>query len=89
MYYIYDEPFETKEEAWESFVDEFDFTESCALDELCEKMRIDKDELLGRFLLLSLRGERFEDTEKIIEALEEVFANNLREEEDEGDEDGD
>lgn len=85
MYYIEDEAFETKEEAWESFVDEFDFTESCALDELCEKMCVDKDELLGRFLLLSLRGERFEDTEKIIEALIEVFEDNLREEdEDEG-----
>lgn len=87
MYYIYDEAFETKEEAWESFVDEFDFTESCALDELCEKMRVDKDELLGRFLLLSLRGERFEDTEKIIEALIEVFEDNLREEDEDEEED--
>lgn len=86
MYYIYDEPFETKEEAWESFWDDFDFTKSGALDELCKKMRVDKDELLGRFLLLPLKGECFEDSERIIEALEEIFADNLMEEDEKEDE---
>ena len=44
MYYIDGEAFETKDVAFEYFIDGFDFTDGSNLDELCEKMEYTKEE---------------------------------------------
>ena len=87
MYYIDGEFFEEKEEAFEYFIDGFDFTDSSTLDELCEKMEYTKEELLGTILSLSLRNETLDNLcDRVLDAIEEIFQENLVE--DEG-EDGD
>lgn len=88
MYYIDGEFFEEKEEAFEYFIDSLDFTDSSTLDELCEKMEYTKEELLGTLLSLSLRNETLDNlSERVLDAIEEIFQENLVEDEDE--EDGD
>ena len=84
MYYIDGEAFETKEDAFDYFLDGFDFTDGSSLDELCEKMEYTKEELLGTLLLLSFRNETFPDlSERVLDAIEEIFQENLEEEEEE------
>lgn len=91
MYYIDDETFETKEEAFDYFFDCLDFTDCSTLDEICEKMGYTKEELLGTLLSLSLRNETLDNlSERVLDAMEEIFQENLLEEdEDEDEEDGD
>lgn len=88
MYYIDSEAFETKDVAFEYFIDALDFTDGSTLDELCEKMEYTKEELLGTLLSLSLRNETLDNlSERVLDAIEEIFQENLVEDEDE--EDGD
>ena len=93
MYYCIDgETFETKEDAFEYFIDALDFTDGSTLDELCEKMEYTKEELLGTLLSLSLRNETLDNlSERVLDAIEEIFQENLEEEdeEEEEEEDGD
>lgn len=93
MYYLDGEFFEEKEEAFEYFIDSLDFTDGSTLDELCEKMKYTKEELLGTILSLSLRNETIDNlSERVLDAMEEIFQENLVEEdedEDEDEEDGD
>ena len=93
MYYLDGEFFEEKEEAFEYFIDSFDFTNRSSLNELCKKMTYTKEELLGTLLLLSLRNETLDNlSERVLDAIEEIFQENLVEEdedEDEKEEDGD
>ena len=91
MYYIDGEAFETKDVAFEYFIDGFDFTDGSTLDELCEKMEYTKEELLGTLLSLSLRNETLDNlSNRVLDAIEEIFQENLVEvEEDEDEEDGD
>ena len=87
MYYIDGEAFETKDVAFEYFIDCLDFTDGSTLDELCEKMEYTKEELLGTLLSLSLRNETLDNlSERVLDAIEEIFQENLvdEEEEDEG-----
>lgn len=86
MYYIDGEAFETKDVAFEYFIDALDFTDGSTLDELCEKMRYTKEELLGTLLSLSLRNETLDNlSERVLDAIEEIFQENLEEEEEEDD----
>ena len=92
MYYIDGEAFETKEDAFDYFFDCFDFTDGSSLDELCEKMEYTKEELLGTLLSLSLRNETLDNlSERVFYAIEEIFQENLveNEDEEEKEEDGD
>ena len=92
MYYCIDgETFETKEDAFDYFLDGFDFTDSSSLDELCEKMEYTKEKLLGTLLLLSFRNETIDNlSERVLDAIEEIFQEEVIEEEDEEEEeDGD
>lgn len=87
MYYIDGEVFGTKEDAFEYFIDGFDFTDSSTLNELCEKMEYTKEELLGTLLSLSLRNETLDNlSERVLDAIEEIFQENLVEDEDEEEE---
>lgn len=87
MYYIDGETFETKEDAFDYFLDGFDFTDGLSLDELCEKMEYTKEELLGTILSLSLRNETFDNLgDRILNAIEEIFQELVEEEEDEEEE---
>jgi hypothetical protein len=89
MYYIDGDIFETKEDAFDYFLDGFDFTDGSSLDELCEKMEYTKEELLGTLLSLTLRNETFDNLgDRVLNAIEEIFQ-ELVEEEDEEEEDGD
>lgn len=93
MYYIDGEAFGTKEDAFNYFLDGFDFTDGSSLDELCEKMEYTKEELLGTLLSLSLRNETIDNlSERILDAIEKIFQEEVieeDEEEDEDEEDGD
>ena len=91
MYYIDGEAFETKDVAFEYFIDGFDFTDGSNLDELCEKMEYSKEVLLGTRLALSLRHETIDNLpERVFDAVEEIFQENLVEEDEEEEEkDGD
>lgn len=92
MYYIDDEAFETREEAFEYFLDDLDFTDISTLDELCMKMGYTKEELLGTLLSLSLRNKTIDNlSERVLDAIEETFQEEVIEEEDEeeDEEDGD
>lgn len=93
MYYCIDgETFETKEDAFDYFLDGFDFTDGSSLDELCEKMEYTKEELLGTLLSLALRNETFDNLgDRVLNAIEEIFQELVEEEEeeDEEEEDGD
>lgn len=92
MYYCIDgETFETKEDAFDYFLDGFDFTDSSSLDELCEKMEYTKEKLLGTLLLLSFRNETIGNlSERVLDAIEEIFQEEVIEEEEEDEEeDGD
>ena len=93
MYYLDGEFFEEKEEAFEYFIDSFDFTDCSSLNELCEKMGYTKEELLGTLLLISLRNETLDNlSERVLDAIEEIFQEEVEETddiEDEEDEDGD
>ena len=93
MYYIDCEAFETEEEAFNYFIDCLDFTNGSTLDELCEKMEYTKEELLGTLLSLSLRNETLDNlSERVLDAIEEIFQEEVIEEdekEDEDEEDGD
>lgn len=91
MWHIDDEAFETKDEAFEYFLDDLDFTDSSTLDELCEKMGYTKKQLLGTLLSLSLRNESLPYLcDRVLDAIEEVFQEEVieEEEEEEDDEDG-
>lgn len=90
MYYIGDEAFETREEAFEYFLDDLDFTDSSTLDELCEKMGYTKEQLLGTLLSLSLRNESLPYLcDRVLDAIEEVFQEEVIEEDEEDKKDGD
>lgn len=90
MYYIDGEAFETKDVAFEYFIDSLDFTDGSTLDELCEKMEYTKEELLGTLLSLSLRNETLDNlSERVLDAIEEIFQENLVENEDEEEEEKD
>ena len=90
MYYLYGEFFEEKEVAFDYFLDSFDFTDSSSLDELCEKMEYTKEELLGTLLSLSLRNETIPNLcDRVLEAIEEIFQEEVEETDDIEDEDGD
>ena len=99
MWHIDDEAFETKDEAFEYFLDDLDFTDSSTLDELCEKMGYTKEQLLGTLLSLSLRNESLPYLcDRVLDAIEEVFqeeveeveeTDDIEDEEDEEEEDGD
>lgn len=87
MYYLDGEFFEEKEEAFEYFIDSLDFTDGSTLDELCEKMEYTKEELLGTILSLSLRNETIDNfSEMVLDAIEEIFQENLVEVEEDEDE---
>ena len=89
MYYIDGEAFETKDVAFWYFIDGFDFTDGSTLDKLCEKMEYTKEELLGTLLSLSFRHETLDKLfESVFDAIEDIFQENLVEDEDE-EEDGD
>ena len=83
MYYCIDgETFETKEDAFDYFLDGFDFTDGSSLDELCEKMEYTKEELLGTLLSLTLRNETFDNLgDRVLNAIEEIFQELVEEEE--------
>lgn len=88
MYYIDSEAFETKDVAFEYFIDGFDFTDGSTLDELCEKMEYTKEELLGTLLSLSLRNETLDNlSERVLDAIEEIFQEEVEETDDIEDED--
>lgn len=90
MYYIDDEIFKTREEAFEYFLDDLDFTDGSTLDELCEKMEYTKEQLLGTLLSLSLRNESLPYLcDRVLDAIEEVFQEEVIEEDEEDEEDGD
>lgn len=83
-YYIDDKLFKTKVEAFEYFLDTFDLTDNFYLNEVCEKMGYTKEELLGTLLSLSLRNETLDNlSERVLDAIEEIFQENLEEEEEE------
>lgn len=90
-YYIDGETFETKEDAFDYFLDGFDLTDGLSLDELCEKMEYTKEELLGTLLSLALRNETFDNLDdRVLNAIEEIFQELVDEvEEEEEEEDGD
>lgn len=84
MYYIDDEIFKTREEAFEYFLDDLDFTDDSTLDELCEKMGYTKEQLLGTLLSLSLRNESLPYLcDRVLDAIEEVFQEEVIEEDEE------
>lgn len=88
MYYIDDEIFKTREEAFEYFLDDLDFTDDSTLDELCEKMGYTKEQLLGTLLSLSLRNESLPYLcDRVLDAIEEVFQEEVIEEDEEDEED--
>lgn len=88
MYYIDGGIFGTKEDAFEYFIDGLDFTDSSTLDELCMKMGYTKEELLGTLLSLSLRNKTIDNlSERVLDAIEETFQEEVIEEEEEEDED--
>lgn len=94
MYYIDGETFEIKEDAFDYFLDGFDFTDDSSLDKLCEKMEYTKEELLGTLLSLSLTNKTLDNlSERVLDAIEEIFQENLveneNEDEEEEEEDGD
>lgn len=90
MYYIDGDIFETKEDAFDYFLDGFDFTDGSSLDELCEKMEYTKEELLGTLLSLTLRNETFDNlSNRVLNAIEEIFQELVEEEDEEEEEDGD
>lgn len=90
MYYIDDEIFKTREEAFEYFLDDLDFTDGSTLDELCEKMGYTKEQLLGTLLSLSFRNETIPYLcDRVLDAIEEVFQEEVIEEDEEDEEDGD
>lgn len=90
MYYIDGDIFETKEDAFDYFLDGFDFTDGSSLDELCEKMEYTKEELLGTLLSLTLRNETFDNLgDRVLNAIEEIFQELVEEEDEEEEEDGD
>lgn len=92
MYYIDGEAFETKDVAFYYFIDTLDFTDGSTLDKLCEKMEYTKEELLGTILSLALKHETLDNlSERVLDATEEIFQENLveNENEDEEEEDGD
>lgn len=90
MYYIDGDIFETKEDAFDYFLDGFDFTDVSSLDELCEKMEYTKEELLGTLLSLTLRNETFDNLgDRVLNAIEEIFQELVEEEDEEEEEDGD
>lgn len=90
MYYIDGDIFETKEDAFDYFLDGFDFTDGSSLDELCEKMEYTKEELLGTLLSLTLRNETFDNLgDRVLNAIEEIFQELVEEEDEEDEEDGD
>lgn len=90
MYYIDDEIFKTREEAFEYFLDELDFTDGSTLDELCEKMGYTKEQLLGTLLSLSFRNETIPYLcDRVLNAIEEVFQEEVIEEDEEDEEDED
>lgn len=86
-YYIDGETFETKEDAFDYFLDYFDFTDGLSLDELCEKMEYTKEKLLGTLLSLSLRNETIGNlNDRVLNAIEEIFQEEVEEvEEEDGD----
>ena len=88
MYYcIDDETFETKEDAFDHFLDVFDFTDGLNLNELCEKMEYTKEELLGTLLSLTLRNETFDNLDdRVLNAIEEIFQEEVIEEDSENEE---
>lgn len=88
MYYIDDEIFKTREEAFEYFLDDLDFTDDSTLDELCEKMGYTKEQLFGTLLSLSLRNESLPYLcDRVLDAIEEVFQEEVIEEDEEDEED--
>ena len=88
MYYLDGEFFEEKEEAFEYFIDSFDFTDCSSLNELCEKMGYTKEELLGTLLSLSFRNETIDNlSERVLDAIEEIFQEEVEEVEEEDEED--
>lgn len=88
MYYIDDGIFKTREEAFDYFLDGLDFTDDSTLDELCEKMGYTKEELLGTLLSLSFRNKTIPYLcNRVLDAIEEIFQEEVIEEEEE--EDGD
>lgn len=90
MYYIDGDIFETKEDAFDYFLDGFDFTDGSSLDELCEKMEYTKEELLGTLLSLTLRNETFDNLgDRVLNAIEGIFQERVEEEDEEDEEDGD
>lgn len=95
MYYIDGEAFETKEDAFEYFLDTFDLTDNFYLNEVCEKMGYTKEVLLGTLLSLSFRNETIPDLcDRVLDAIEEIFQEEVEEtddieDEDEEEEDGD
>lgn len=95
MYYLDGEFFEEKEEAFEYFIDSLDFTDGSTLDEICMKMGYTKEELLGTLLSLSLRNKTLDNlSERVFDAIEEIFQEEVEEtddieDEDEEEEDGD
>ena len=90
MYYIDDEIFKTREEAFEYFLDDLDFTDGSTLDELCEKMGYTKEQLLGTLLSLSFRNETIPYLcDRVLNAIEEVFQEEVIKEDEEDEEDGD
>lgn len=90
MYYIDGDIFETKEDAFDYFLDGFDFADGSSLDELCEKMEYTKEELLGTLLSLTLRNETFDNLgDRVLNAIEEIFQELVEEEDEEEEEDGD
>lgn len=93
MYYCIDgKTFKTKEDAFDYFLDVFDFTDGSNLDELCEKMEYTKEELLGTLLSLALRNETLDNLgDRVLNAIEEIFQEPVDEveEEDDEEEDGD
>lgn len=90
MYYIDGEAFEEKDTAFLYFIDYFDFTNGLNLDKLCEKMEYTKEELLGTLLSLSIRHETLDNlSERVLDAIYEIFQENLVEDEDEEEEEED
>lgn len=88
MYYIDGEAFEEKDSALYYFIDTLDFTDGSTLDKLCEKMEYTKEELLGTILSLALRKEILDNlSERVLDAIEEIFQEEVIEEDEEEDED--
>lgn len=90
MYYIENKSFETEEDAFLFFSDMFDFKDELNLTRLCEKMGLTKEKLLGTLLSLAIKGKTIDHLDFILlDAIEELFKEDLVIDEEDEDEDED